>query len=97
MTVTAKPNQHSGSKSGQNTRGGENGKITDGTYLVGSEVKIGNYMSSGGGDLCYADTQDKSGKILQQEVSQDDPVVIRIMQNAYKFTSNGCGSWHKVG
>lgn len=73
--------------------------ITDGTYLVGSEIPPGTYKSDGGGStLCYADTQDKAGNILQQEVAGGgEAVVIRIASSAYTFKSSDCGSWKKVG
>jgi len=90
VTVTAAPDDGGGDSAAD-------GDIGDGTYLVGSEIKTGNYKSSGGGEFCYADTETKSGKILDQQVSQGAPVVIRITSQAYTFESNGCGSWKKVG
>ena len=72
--------------------------ITDGSYLVGTEIALGTYKSSGGGSLCYADTQDKAGNILEQEVgAQGASVIIRILSGAYTFKSSGCGTWTKVG
>lgn len=89
VTVTAKPKRDDG---------GSASPIGDGTYVVGSEIKIGNYKSSGGAsDLCYADTETESGNILDQQVSQGAPVVIRITSQAYTFESNGCGTWHRIG
>lgn len=91
VTVTAKPKP-------KHDDDGSTGTIGDGTYVVGSEIKIGNYKSSGGaGDLCYADTETESGDILDQQVSQGAPVVIRITSQAYTFESNGCGTWHRIG
>lgn len=88
VTVTAKPKKDDG---------GSGGAITDGTYVVGSEIKVGNYKSSGGSDFCYADTETESGDILDQQVSQGAPVVIRITSQAYTFESDGCGTWHRIG
>ena len=90
VTVTAKPKA-------KHDDGGSTGTIGDGTYVVGSEIKIGNYKSSGGGDFCYADTETESGDILDQQVSQGAPVVIRITSQAYTFESDGCGTWTKIG
>ena len=75
------------------------GTVTDGTYLVGTEIAVGQWKSDGkGGSLCYADTQDKAGNILEQEVAQaGEAVVIRITKDAYTFKSSNCGSWKKVG
>jgi hypothetical protein len=72
--------------------------IEDGTYIVGTDIALGTWKSSGGAsDLCYADTEDKSGKILEQEVSSGPSVVIRIKSGAYTFKAAGCGTWTKVG
>lgn len=91
VTVTAKPKL-------KHRDGGSTGTIGDGTYVVGSEIAIGNYKSSGGAsDLCYADTETESGDILDQQVSQGAPVVIRITSQAYTFESDGCGTWTKIG
>jgi len=91
VTVTAAPHTE-GDDSAQTTS-----KISDGTYVVGSEIKIGNYRSSGGGEFCYADTETESGKILDQQVFQGSPLVIRITSQAYTFESYRCGTWKKVG
>ena len=73
-------------------------KITDGTYLVGSEIKPGVYKSSGGQTMmCYADTETRGGDILEQEVADKGSVIIRVTSKAYTFTSQDCGSWKKVG
>jgi hypothetical protein len=72
--------------------------IGDGTYLVGPEIETGVWKSSGAeGGLCYADTQTRGGAILEQEVANQGSVIIRIGGSAYTFTSNGCGTWSKVG
>lgn len=72
--------------------------IGDGSYLVGSEIAVGTWKSSGGGSFCYADTEDKAGNILEQEVSgAGGSVIIRVKAGAYTFTSRDCGSWTKVG
>ena len=80
------------------TKEAANSGITDGSYMVGSEIALGTYKSSGGGSLCYADTKDKAGNILEQEIgSSGETVIIRVMSGAYTFTSRGCGTWAKVG
>lgn len=73
-------------------------RIGDGTYLVGKEIARGQWKSSGeAGGFCYADTQTKSGKIIDQQVSSGEPVVIRIGRSAYTFKSSDCGKWRRVG
>ncbi len=77
---------------------GSASEIGDGSYLVGSEIQPGTWKSSGvEGGLCYADTQNKGGDILQQEVAAEGSAIIRITEKAYTFKSSGCGSWKKVG
>jgi hypothetical protein len=72
--------------------------IKDGSYMVGTEIALGTWKSSGGGSLCYADTTDQAGNILEQEVGASGAnVIIRIKAGAYTFKSSGCGTWTKVG
>jgi hypothetical protein len=72
-------------------------EISDGTYLVGDEIKPGTWKSSGAdGGLCYADTKSKGGTIQEQEVAAEGSVVMRVKSSAYTFTARGCGSWKKV-
>lgn len=77
---------------------GSTSGIGDGSYLVGTEIQPGTWKSSGvEGGLCYADTQNEAGDILQQEVAAEGSVIIRITGKAYTFKSSGCVSWKKVG
>jgi hypothetical protein len=66
----------------------------DGSYQVGVDVQAGTYHTNGAGDLCYADTTDASGAILDQEV-QHGPVTFVIDPGANIFKSSGCGTWTK--
>jgi hypothetical protein len=66
--------------------------------MVGSEIALGTWKSTGGASLCYADTTGKAGDILEQEVGANGAgVIIRIKAGAYAFTSSGCGTWTKIG
>lgn len=73
--------------------------IGDGSWLVGTDIAIGSWRTKEAvsGGLCYADTQDKAGNILEQEVTPSGKTIIQIKKGAYKFTSRGCGEWEKVG
>ena len=73
--------------------------VKDGEYLVGREIKTGTWKAANPpeDELCYADTENKKGDILEQEISSDgQSVIIRIKPNAYTFTSKDCGTWHRV-
>lgn len=73
-------------------------EITDGSYLVGEEIATGTWKSGKSDGLCYADTKNSKGDILEQELaSEGATTIILIKKNAYIFTSSGCGSWRKVG
>ena len=79
--------------------GSQDDAIGDGSYLVGKDIETGQYKATGDPDamLCYADTQDKDGKILEQETADaGDTVIIRIKKSAYSFKSQGCGTWTQV-
>jgi len=78
----------------------DDGAISDGTYLVGDEIKTGKWQSPGVADgepYCYAQTETEDGDILEQEVTPKGKTLIRITSKAYSFTSSGCGEWKKVG
>ena len=46
---------------------------------------------------CYADTKNKKGDILEQELGPPgESVIIRFQSGAYTFTSRRCGTWKKV-
>lgn len=92
--VVPNPDEPDKSDAGSGSASG----IGDGSYLVGSEIKPGTWKSSGVKDgLCYADTQNEDGDILQQEVAAEGSVIIRITEKAYTFKSSGCVGWKKVG
>lgn len=83
------------------TAAGATTGITDGTYLVGTEIASGTYKSSGGmatDSMCYVETQDKAGNVLDGEIGLGGgSMTFKIPPDAYKFKATGCGTWTKIG
>ena len=100
MTETARVNDRRPSTTTEGrktTADASKSEIGDGTYTVGSDIKPGTYKSSGDGRFtCYADTLSRAGSVLEHEMSQGTPIVIRISSSAYMFKSEGCGTWRKI-
>jgi len=77
--------------------------VSDGDYLVGSDIAPGTYKTTGNAEdqdgigMCYADTETKSGGINAQEVTNKGRTLIRVKTSDYTFSSSGCGDWKKVG
>jgi hypothetical protein len=46
-------------------------------------------------NLCYADTKNSAGAIVQQKVAPDGPVVITIAPTDKTFTATGCQDFVK--
>jgi len=76
--------------------------VSDGDYLVGSDIAPGTYKTTGNAEdqdgigMCYADTETKSGGINAQEVTNKGRTLIRVKASDYTFSSSGCGDWKKV-
>lgn len=77
--------------------------VSDGDYLVGSDIAPGTYKTTGNAEdqdgigMCYADTETKSCGINAQEVTNKGRTLIRVKTSDYTFSSSGCGDWKKVG
>jgi hypothetical protein len=67
----------------------------DGTYAVGSDIKAGTYISSGG-DWCYwerrSDAGDSLDGILANDLGYGQRIVTIAASDAY-FTTKDCGKW----
>ena len=70
----------------------------DGIYLVGTDIKPGQYKS-GPGDGCYwarlSGTSGDFGDIITNHNGGNSVVTIRKTDKA--FETSGCGEWKKVG
>lgn len=84
VTVTAAP-------------AGPSGSITsDGTFLVGADIKPGTYKTAGG-QMCYwARLSDLSGSgIIDNGVGAGQQVVT-VAASDKAFETRGCGEWRRV-
>jgi hypothetical protein len=70
---------------------------TDGTYIVGSDIKPGTYKSAGpaagGIGLCYWERDKKTDDPLSKIIANDDTkgqAVINISSSDYSVTFTGC-------
>ena len=75
--------------------GSAGGRDGDGTFLVGKDIEAGTYQTDGVGDMCYADTTDANGRIINQTV-QHGRVTFVIDPAAKLFKTTGCGTWEKA-
>ena len=69
--------------------------FTDGTFLVGSEIKAGTYHTEDDGDGCYYE-RDHKGDGIDAIIANDNlsgPTTITIASSDYSFTSSGGCSW----
>ncbi|MCP2168121.1 hypothetical protein [Goodfellowiella coeruleoviolacea] len=70
----------------------------DGKYVVGEEIPPGTYQVTGKVTDCYWERSTKSGEIIDNNfasVASDIKVTIKASDGG--FTSQGCGTWKKVG
>jgi hypothetical protein len=71
----------------------------DGTYLVGTDIEPGIYLSEGG-DSCYwerlsGDT-DSFEDIIDNDYGPLGQAVVGIAATDYAFTSERCADWHRI-
>lgn len=66
----------------------------DGMYRVGSSIKAGTYVSSGGTDLCYWERDTASQKIIANDIGGGQRMVTILASDKY-FETDGCGTWTK--
>jgi hypothetical protein len=71
--------------------------IPEGTHLVNVDVRPGVYRANPlGSESCYADTEDRAGTILEQEVGSGS-VILRVDARAYSVTNRRCGPMTRIG
>lgn len=73
------------------------GSITsDGTFLVGADIKPGTYKSAGG-DTCYwARLKDLSGSGIIDNGIGAGQQVVTVQASDKAFETRGCGEWRRV-
>lgn len=70
--------------------------FSDGTYIVGTEIKPGTYRTRKNSSNCYYERLSGFGGTLDEILSNDNsshPVVITIKPTDKGFSSRGCGDW----
>lgn len=70
-------------------------RITDGTWIVGTDLKPGTYKASPG-DSCYWARLKSFDGGLDAIIANDLPsgrAVVTIKKTDEGFESNGCGTW----
>ena len=93
-TVTAKP---------EKPKEPEKATIGDGSWLVGSDRDMapGQYRTTGDvadqGGMCYAETLDENGEILENWLEDSGRVIVNVPAAADVFNSDSCGTWEKIG
>ena len=73
--------------------------VGDGTWIIGTDMVPGTYRSTGGSD-CYYETLSDFTHGDNSIITNDLPTasaVITIGPSVKGFTSNGCGTWTKIG
>jgi len=79
--------------------------ISDGTYVVGTDIKAGLYKTSGpadSGDLanCYwerdRDLSGGMGSIIAND-NPNGPTTVQISSSDKAFKTSGCAPWVKIG
>ncbi len=73
------------------------GSFSDGTYLIGKDVKTGNYQASApnpADGLCYWETRSSDGQIVDNGVNDG---VLFIGSGAFSVRVSDCGVWKPAG
>jgi hypothetical protein len=86
VTVTAKPPKPSGT-------------FTDGTFLVGSEIKAGTYRTSNPDGSCYWERLSGTSGDFEDIIANGNPdgqAVVTIRSSDEAFNSQMCGEWTPV-
>ncbi|MGY1669464.1 hypothetical protein [Geodermatophilus sp. SYSU D00710] len=72
----------------------------DGTFLVGSDIQPGTYRSTGGGSGCswqrLSDLTGDYDAVLAWEFSEGQAYA-EIQPTDVAFSTDGCGTWSRVG
>lgn len=74
--------------------GGGSGPFSDGTYLVGAEVAVGNYKCNAADSSTRWIIEDSAGETVDIDFSS----VARVPSDGYTVQFKACsGQWEKVG
>jgi hypothetical protein len=72
--------------------------ISDGTWIVGTDLTSGTYQASGGSG-CYYEMSSDFTHGENSIITNDLPTgsaVVTISPSVRGFTSNGCGTWRRT-
>lgn len=71
--------------------------FTDGTYIIGTDIKAGTYKNDGTDSCYYARLSGFSGSFddLIANENTDDAAIVTIAATDKGFRSNRCGTWTK--
>lgn len=90
QTVTVTETATATSSSGTGSSGGG---ITDGTYVVGTDIKPGTYHSTGGGECYWARLRsDNETDIIDNHLGAG-PTTVTIKRTDHSFETRGCDPW----
>ena len=70
--------------------------FSDGTYVVGTEVKAGTYRALGGFGTCYWERLNGFGGTFDEIIANglaDGPTIVTIAKSDKGFSNNDCGFW----
>jgi hypothetical protein len=62
---------------------------------VGKDFPAGTYVSSGNEGGCYWEYTDRSGNIMNNNISESPRMQVTIPSSAYAFDSENCNKWKK--
>lgn len=71
----------------------------DGTYLIGTDIQPGTYRTEAAGN-CYWERLAGLGGNLEDIIANDLPsgaAIVEIASSDVAFSTQGCGTWQKVG
>lgn len=70
---------------------------TDGTYLVGADIKPGTYRGTPSDGCYYARLASLDGSDIIDNNNTDGPVVVQIKASDKAFQVRGCGTFTRIG
>jgi hypothetical protein len=74
--------------------------ISDGTYIVGTDIQPGEYRSRTADDLCYwarlKSTDGGLGSIIANNLSNGGQQIVTIKRTDKAFETRDCGTWSRV-
>lgn len=86
-------------KSGKYPKFGPMTAFTDGDFNVGTEIKAGKYRTEPDQSDCYWERTTKDGHIIANNFVTHSAgrITVTIRSSDGSFSTNGCGTWTRVG